>query len=57
MIESGFLFFLDYSSELMYGLYQSQIWRSLQADIYRKPHGFIYLFGKEYFYLIKEKKI
>lgn len=41
----------------MYGLYQSQIWRSLQADIYRKPHGFIYLFGKEYFYLIKEKKI
>lgn len=41
----------------MYGLYQSPIRRSLQADIYRKPHGFIYLFGKEYFYLIKEKKV
>lgn len=41
----------------MYGLYQSQIWRKLQAEIYQKPHGFIDLFGKEYFYLIKEKKI
>ena len=41
----------------MYGLYQSKVWQRLQIEIYKKPHGFITLFGKEYFYLIKQKKI
>jgi hypothetical protein len=41
----------------MYSLYQSPIRKTLQIDIYRKQYGFVNLFGKDYFYLIKEKKI
>lgn len=41
----------------MYSLYQSPIRETLQAEIYEKPHGFTRIFGKEYFYLIKQKKI
>ena len=41
----------------MYSLYQSPIRETLQVEIYWKPHGFTRIFGKEYFYLIKEKKI
>lgn len=41
----------------MYSLYQSAVRETLQAEIYQKPHGFVRLFRKEYFYLIKSKKI
>ena len=40
----------------MYSLYQSPIRETLQVEIYEKPHGFTRIFGKEYFYLIKQKK-
>ena len=41
----------------MYSLYQSPIRKTLQIDIYKKQYGFVNLFWKDYFYLIKEKKI
>ena len=41
----------------MYGLYQSAVRETLQTEIYQKPYGFVRLFRKEYFYLIKSKKI
>ncbi len=41
----------------MYSLYQSPIWKTLQIDIYRKQYGFVNLFWKDYFYLVKEKKV
>ncbi len=41
----------------MYSLYQSPIRKTLQIEIYQKNHGFVKLFWKDYFYLIKEKKI
>lgn len=41
----------------MYSLYQSPLREILQAEIYQKAHGFTRIFWKEYFYLIKAKKI
>ncbi len=41
----------------MYNLYQSQLRKDIQTKIYEKPYFSIQLFGKEYFGLIKEKKI
>lgn len=41
----------------MYTLYQSQLRKDIQHEIYRKPMFTVELFGKEYFWSIKEKKI
>lgn len=41
----------------MYNLYQSQLRKDIQHEIYRKPMFTVKLFGKEYFWSIKEKKI
>lgn len=41
----------------MYNLYQSQLRKDIQHEIYRKPMFTVELFGKEYFGTIKEKKI
>lgn len=41
----------------MYNLYQSKLRKDIQTKIYEKPYFTIDLFGKEYFGLIKEKKI
>lgn len=41
----------------MYNLYQSKLWKDIQHDIYRKPMFTVELFGKKYFWSIKEKKI
>lgn len=41
----------------MYNLYQSKLRKDIQTKIYEKPYFTIELFGKEYFWLIKEKKI
>lgn len=41
----------------MYNLYQSQLRKDIQTKIYDKPFFTIQLFGKEHFWLIKEKKI
>lgn len=41
----------------MYNLYQSQLRKDIQHEIYRKPMVTVKLFGKEYFGSIKEKKI
>lgn len=41
----------------VYNLYQSKLRQDIQKDIYNRPHFTINLFGKDYFGLIKEKKI
>lgn len=41
----------------MKNLYQSQLRKDIQHEIYRKPMCTVKLFGKEYFWSIKEKKI
>lgn len=41
----------------MKSLYQSQLRKDIQHDIYRKPMFTVELFGKKYFWSIKEKKI
>jgi len=41
----------------MYNLYQSQLRKDIQHEVYRKPMCTVKLFGKEYFWSIKEKKI
>ena len=41
----------------MYNLYQSQLRKDIQQELYRKPTFTLELFGKEYFGTIKEKKI
>lgn len=41
----------------MYNLYQSKLRKDIQTKVYHKPHFDIDLFGKKYFWLIKEKKI
>ncbi len=41
----------------MYNLYQSQLRKDIQTKIYEKPYFTIKLFNKDYFWLIKEKKI
>ncbi|MDR0650926.1 MAG: hypothetical protein LBG59_06070 [Candidatus Peribacteria bacterium] len=40
-----------------YNLYQTQIWKDIQSHVYHKEHFMIQLFGKQYFGLIKRKKI
>ena len=40
-----------------YNLYQTQIRKDIQSQVYRKHHFTIKLFGQDYFWLIKEKKI
>ncbi len=42
---------------IMYNLYQSQLRKDIQQVIYRKPTFTMELFGKEYFWTIKTKKI
>ena len=41
----------------MYNIYQSQLRKDIQHKIYRKPIFTVELFGKEYFWTIKVKKI
>ena len=41
----------------MYNLYQSNLRKDIQTKIYDKPHFTVKLFGKEHFWLIKEKKV
>ena len=41
----------------MYNLYQSNLRKDIQTKIYDKPYFTVQLFGKEYFWLIKEKKV
>ena len=41
----------------MYNLYQSQLRKDIQYEVYGKPTFTIELFGKEYFWTIKIKKI
>jgi len=41
----------------VYNLYQSNLRKDIQTKIYNKPYFTVKLFGKEYFWLIKEKKI
>ncbi len=41
----------------MYNLYQSKLRKDIQHEVYRKPMFTVELFGKEYFWSIKEKKI
>ncbi len=41
----------------MYNLYQSKLRKEIQHEIYRKPMFTVELFGKEYFWSIKEKNI
>lgn len=41
----------------MYNLYQSKLRRDIQTIVYKRPSMTINLFGKEYFALIKDKKI
>ncbi len=41
----------------MYNLYQSNLRKDIQTKIYNKPYFTVSLFGKEYFWLIKEKNI
>lgn len=41
----------------MYNLYQSQVWKDIQTQVYHKPTFTINLFGKEHFGIIKRKKI
>ncbi|MDR2190324.1 MAG: hypothetical protein LBP53_03940 [Candidatus Peribacteria bacterium] len=40
-----------------YNLYQTHLWRDIQANVYHKEHFTIRLFGQEYFGIIKRKKI
>ena len=40
-----------------YNLYQSQVRQDIQSKIYRKPTFKVHLFGQDYFWLIKKKKI
>ena len=42
---------------MMKSLYQSQLRKDIQHDIYGKPMFTVELFGKKYFWSIKEKKI
>jgi len=44
-------------SHCMRSLYQSQLRKDIQHEIYHKPIFTVKLFGKEYFWSIKEKKI
>lgn len=41
----------------MHNLYQSKLRKNIQHEIYRKPMVEVELFGKKYFWSIKEKKI
>ncbi len=41
----------------MKSLYQSKLRKDIQHEVYRKPMFTVELFGKEYFWSIKEKKI
>jgi len=41
----------------MYNLYQSQLRKDIQHNVYRNPTFTVQLFGKEYFGVIKPKKI
>lgn len=41
----------------MYNLYQSDLWREIQGNIYWKKTFNLQIFGREYFWLIKIKKI
>jgi len=41
----------------VYNLYQSNLRKDIQTKIYDKPHFTVKLFGKEHFWLIKEKKV
>lgn len=40
-----------------YNLYQTQLWKDIQTKVYHKDFFNIHLFGKDYFWLIKRKKI
>ena len=59
MIVSSLSSFYSYPLETIsdYNLYQSQLRQDIQSKIYRKPSFKINLFWKEYFWLIKKKKI
>jgi hypothetical protein len=39
----------------MYNLYQSKLRKDINEKIYKKPHFYIDIFGKQYFWLIKTK--
>ena len=41
----------------MYNLYQSQIWKDIQTQVYNKKSFVEHLFWKDYFWLVHEKKV
>jgi len=54
---NSWFIYLIINYTIVYNLYQSKIRKDIQTKIYEKPYFTVNLFGKEYFGLIKEKKI
>lgn len=42
---------------MTYNIYQTKLWRDINEKVYKKPSFVIHVFGKDYFWLIKVKKI
>ncbi|NOZ44777.1 MAG: hypothetical protein GXP45_06665 [bacterium] len=46
-----------FNSDYMYNLYQSQIRKDIQIKVYQKEHETIKIFDRDYFLIVKSKKI